>query len=72
MVDRKAPGPYIAALSGIVGGTALQHLFGWDNGTMMAGAGITLAAIVGIAMVRNKIRTGRWTMAPKSAAQADK
>jgi hypothetical protein len=37
MVDRKAPGPYIATLSGIVGGTALQHLFGWDNGTMAVG-----------------------------------
>jgi len=71
MVDRKAPGPYIASLSGIVGGAVLQHFFGWDNGTMAVGAGIIFAAIVGIAMARNKIRTGRWTVAPKSAVQTD-
>jgi hypothetical protein len=71
MVDRRAPGPYIATLSGILGGTVLQHLFGWDNGTMAVGAGIIFAAVVGTAMVRNKIRTGRWTVAPESTAQTD-
>ena len=27
--------------------------------------GLALAAMVGIAMVRNKVRTGRWTAGPK-------
>jgi len=71
MVDRKAPGPYIASLSGIIGGTVLQHLFGWDADTMLMWAAIGLAALLGMALVRNKFRTGRWTVTPKSAAQTD-
>jgi hypothetical protein len=73
MVNRKVSRPYIAALAvlGAAGGRLLQHLFGWDDGPMIAGAVIVVAAAVGIARIRNKIRTGRWTVAPESAVQTD-
>jgi hypothetical protein len=51
---------YVAIACGIIAGQLAHLFFGWDRDTMALVAGLGVAAILVLAMIRNKIRTGMY------------
>jgi hypothetical protein len=60
---------FISILFGSLLGIVMAHLFGPGIVAMLMGIAVT-AAIVGVALVRNKLRIGRWTI-PKTPKTDD-